>query len=65
VADEIMNPHESAGAEASSALRNASWVIAQRVLQIAVGVIFALLVPRLMGPQVFGQYALVTSVSRC
>jgi O-antigen/teichoic acid export membrane protein len=49
--------------EASTALRNAGWVIAQRAFQIAIGVLFALLVPRLMGPQVFGQYALVTSVS--
>lgn len=37
--------------------------MAQRGLQIAIGVLFALLVPRLMGPQVYGQYALVTSVS--
>jgi O-antigen/teichoic acid export membrane protein len=50
-------------AEAHTALRNASWVMAQRVFQIVIGVIFAFLVPRLMGPQVFGQYALVTSIS--
>jgi len=37
--------------------------MAQRGLQIVIGVLFALLVPRLMGPQVFGQYALVSSVS--
>jgi len=49
--------------EADAALRNASWVMAQRGLQIVIGVLFALLVPRLMGPQVFGQYALITSVS--
>ena len=50
-------------AEAHAALRNASWVMAQRVFQIVIGVVFALLVPRLMGPLVFGQYALVTSIS--
>ncbi|MEO6223861.1 MAG: oligosaccharide flippase family protein, partial [Vicinamibacterales bacterium] len=55
--------HVSAGAEASTALRNASSVVAQRVFQIAIGVVFALLIPRLMGPEVFGQYALVTSIS--
>ena len=49
--------------EADAALRNASWVMAQRGLQIVIGVLFALLVPRLMGPQAFGQYALITSVS--
>jgi len=53
----------SSGAEAHAALRNAGWVVAQRGLQIAIGALFALLVPRLMGPQVFGQYALLTSVS--
>lgn len=54
-----MSPHP----EASAALRNAGWVAAQRGLQIVIGVVFALLVPRLMGPEVFGEYALVTSVS--
>lgn len=54
-----MSPHP----EASAALRNAGWVAAQRGFQIVIGVIFALLVPRLMGPEVFGEYALVTSVS--
>lgn len=49
--------------EADAALRNAGWVVAQRGIQIILGALFALLVPRLMGPQVFGQYALLTSVS--
>ena len=58
-----VNPPNPATVEANTALRNAGWVAVQRALQIAVGVVFALLVPRLMGPEVFGQYALVTSVS--
>lgn len=49
--------------EADAALRNAGWVVAQRGIQIALGAMFAVLVPRLMGPQIFGQYALLTSVS--
>ncbi len=56
-------PTAASGAEAHAALRNAGWVVAQRGLQIAIGALFALLVPRLMGPLVFGQYALITSVS--
>jgi len=55
----VVSPHP----EASAALRNAGWVVAQRGFQIGVGALFTLLVPRLMGPQAFGQYALVTSVS--
>jgi O-antigen/teichoic acid export membrane protein len=50
-------------AETGVAIRNAGWVAAQRAAQILVGVIFAILVPRLMGPDLFGQFALITSIS--
>lgn len=45
------------------AMRNARWVMVQRGSQIAGGVLFALIVPRWMGPDEFGRYALVTSIS--
>jgi O-antigen/teichoic acid export membrane protein len=45
------------------ATRNARWVMVQRGSQIAGGVLFALIVPRWMGPDEFGRYALVTSIS--
>jgi O-antigen/teichoic acid export membrane protein len=45
------------------ALRNAGLLMVQRVLD-AVGVTaFAVIVPRLLGPVLFGRYALLTSVS--
>jgi O-antigen/teichoic acid export membrane protein len=50
-------------ADASHALRNAGWIAAQRVLNVAGAVLFAVLVPRLLGPTVFGRYALLVSVS--
>ena len=37
--------------------------MAQRLLHIIAAALFALMVPRLMGPAVFGRYALLTSVS--
>ena len=45
------------------ATRNARWVMVQRGSQIAGAVLFALIVPRWMGPDEFGRYALVTSIS--
>ena len=45
-------------------MTSVGWEMAQRGLQIGIGVLFAVLVPRLMGPEVFGQYALVTAPSR-
>ena len=50
-------------ADASRALRNAGWIAAQRVLNVAGATLFAVLVPRLLGPAVFGRYALLVSVS--
>jgi O-antigen/teichoic acid export membrane protein len=50
-------------ADAGRALRNAGWIAAQRVLNVAGATLFAVLVPRLLGPAVFGRYALLVSVS--
>ena len=44
-------------------LRNAGVVVASRVLHVAAATLFAIAVPRLLGPVRFGRYALLTSVS--
>lgn len=49
--------------EARRTVRNAGWLVAQRGLHVVTATLFALLVPRLMGPDLFGRYALLTSVS--
>jgi O-antigen/teichoic acid export membrane protein len=49
--------------EARRTVRNAGWLLAQRGLHVVAATLFALLVPRLMGPDLFGRYALLTSVS--
>lgn len=49
--------------ESRRAVRNAGWVVGQRGVLVAIAALFALLVPRMMGPEVFGRYALLTSVS--
>ena len=49
--------------DARPTLRNAAALMAQRLLHIIAAALFALMVPRLMGPAVFGRYALLTSVS--
>jgi O-antigen/teichoic acid export membrane protein len=49
--------------DARRTARNAGWLIVQRGLHVATAAVFGLLVPRLMGPEVFGRYALLTSVS--
>ena len=43
--------------------RNAGWVVIQRGLHVVTAAIFGVFVPRLMGPQAFGQYVLLTSVA--
>ena len=50
-------------ADARRTVRNAGWLMAQRALHFLTATAFAMLVPRLMGPEVFGQYSLLTSVS--
>jgi O-antigen/teichoic acid export membrane protein len=49
--------------EAQSALRNAGFLVIQRGGLLAAGVMFAVLVPRLMGPAAYGRFALVSSLS--
>jgi O-antigen/teichoic acid export membrane protein len=49
--------------DAARALRNVGLLTAQRAIHVAGAAIFAALVPRLMGPTLFGRYALLISVS--
>lgn len=51
------------GPEAKAAVRNAGWLMVQRVLHVLAGLVFALVVPRLMGPDTFGRYAFITSIA--
>ena len=48
---------------ARDTVRNASLILLQRGAQTVGGLGFALLVPRLMGPEQYGRYALATSVA--
>jgi len=48
--------------EARIAIRNAGFLLAQRGFHILGSLLFAVLVPRLMGPSDYGRYALLTSV---
>lgn len=50
-------------AETRTSVRNAGWLFLQHGGQIVSGVLFALLVPRAMGAQGWGQYALLSSLS--
>lgn len=47
---------------AQVSVRNAGWLIVQRAASAASGLLFALTVPRLMGPDLYGRYALMLSV---
>jgi O-antigen/teichoic acid export membrane protein len=49
--------------DARHAIRNAKWLVAQRGGHVLGAAAFAILVPRLMGPAMFGRYALLMSVS--
>jgi len=49
--------------EAQATVRNVGLLIVQRGFEVAGTFIFAALVPRLMGPDIYGRYALVTSLS--
>jgi O-antigen/teichoic acid export membrane protein len=48
--------------EAQTTLQNVALLLAQRGAQVVSGLFFAVLVPRLMGPDAYGQYTLVTSL---
>lgn len=49
--------------EAKTAVRNAGLLMAQKGSHILTGTLFAVAVPRLMGSETFGKYALLTSIS--
>ena len=49
--------------EARVTVRNVGFLLAQNGFYALGNFLFAVLVPRLMGPQIFGQYALVNSLS--
>ena len=48
--------------EAQNTIRNAGLLLAQRGFHIVASFLFAVLVPRMMGPGNYGRYALVTSL---
>lgn len=48
--------------QARITVRNASFLLAQRGFHILASFLFAVLVPRMMGPSDYGRYALVTSL---
>jgi len=48
--------------EAQITIRNAGFLLAQRGFHIIAGLLFAVWVPRMMGPSDYGRYALVTSL---
>lgn len=49
--------------EAQTTIRNAGFILAQRGLHIVGGLLLAVLVPRIMGPDTYGRYVLVTSLT--
>jgi O-antigen/teichoic acid export membrane protein len=49
--------------ESRSTLRHAGLLVVQRGFHVIAAAAFAVIVPRVMGPDVFGQYALMVSVS--
>ncbi|NLG26577.1 MAG: lipopolysaccharide biosynthesis protein [Chloroflexi bacterium] len=53
----------SATVATQSTVRNAGWLFVQQAAQVASGVLFTLVVPRTMGGEGYGQYALVASLS--
>jgi O-antigen/teichoic acid export membrane protein len=48
--------------EARITIRNAGFLLAQRGFHVIAGLLFAVWVPRMMGPSNYGRYALVTSL---
>ena len=53
----------AADADADRTIRNVGVVVAQRGLHVLAALLFAAFVPRLLGPEIFGRYALLVSVS--
>jgi O-antigen/teichoic acid export membrane protein len=50
-------------ADQRATLKNAGWLAAGRVVQFGAGFVFLLFVPRALGPEVYGQFALVSAFS--
>jgi O-antigen/teichoic acid export membrane protein len=48
--------------EAQTTIRNAGYLLAQRGVHIFASLLFAVLVPRMMGPGNYGRYILITSL---
>jgi O-antigen/teichoic acid export membrane protein len=49
--------------DAQTTVRNAGGILVQRALHAGSGLVFAILVPRFMGPDIYGRYSLLTSLS--
>ena len=49
--------------EARITVRNAGWLLLQRGLLILSGLLFAVVVPRLMGPENYGRFALLSALA--
>src|SRR5688572_17348013 len=49
--------------EARNTIRNAGLLMIQRGFHIVAGFVFAIFIPRMMGPDTYGRYALITSIS--
>ena len=49
--------------DARATARNAALILIQRGLLVAGGLLFAAVVPRMMGPEVYGQYALLIALA--
>jgi O-antigen/teichoic acid export membrane protein len=49
--------------ETHQTLRHAAGIILMRVLEVCGGILFVALIPRLMGPQVYGQFSLLQTLS--
>ncbi|MFH0907219.1 MAG: lipopolysaccharide biosynthesis protein [bacterium] len=45
------------------AVRHAAWLMVQRTSLVASGILYAAIVPRLMGPETYGRYAVMMSLS--
>ena len=54
---------ESEAHTTRTTVQNAGWLLVQRGVHIAGGFLFAILIPRMMGPEIYGRYALVTSLA--
>ncbi len=54
---------DASGSETRQTLRQVRSVALQRVLLVAAGVAFVAVVPRMMGPRMYGQFSLIQSLT--